>query len=151
MLNYKIISKKPILNRDNEKFIDLFVNTYKNNNSIKGTLIGVNEHYVARPDLISLAVYGTDDYADLICKVNGISNPFDLNENMILFIPSPDAIYELTINSQKASDLIKDDDDIKNKNNKDFRKRLSEKRSPNELTIGDSNYIIDKSLGLVFY
>ena len=35
------------------------------------------------------------------------------------------------------------------KNNK--QKRKNEQRSPNEQVFGDSNYIIDKSLGLVFY
>ena len=52
------------------------------------TFIEVIEDYVARPDLISLAVYGTDKYADIICKINGISNPFELNTGMILLIPS---------------------------------------------------------------
>ena len=34
---------------------------------------------------------------------------------------------------------------------KDNRKRITEKRTANELTVNSQNYVIDKSLGLVFY
>lgn len=150
MLNYNIIQKKPILSSNNEEYIDLAKQTYKVKNNIKGEILIVNQYYVARPDLISLAIYGDDQYADIICKINGISNPFELNENDILFIPNIDELTELTKAQSTPSELVSDSSDLLNKTS-DVRKKISEKRSPNEMVIGESNYIIDHSLGLVFY
>lgn len=47
----------------------------------------VTKQYEMRPDLISLAVYGTDEYADFIMKRNEVSNPFSIAEGDILVIP----------------------------------------------------------------
>ena len=66
-LDYKILNKKPIVERNGQKFLDLAVQTIDPSVQITGSLLVVNKFYVARPDLISLAVYGTDEYADLLC------------------------------------------------------------------------------------
>ena len=34
---------------------------------------------------------------------------------------------------------------------KSKQKELNKKRSPNEQIVGDKNYVLDKSLGLIFY
>lgn len=150
MLNYNILQKKPILAANNDEYIDLASPTYKVKENIQGEILVVNQYYIARPDLISLAVYGDDQYADIICKINGISNPFELNENDILFIPNVNELSELTKYQNAPSELISDSSDLLYKTN-DVRKKISEKRSPNEMVVGESNYIIDHSLGLVFY
>ncbi len=151
MLDYNILNKKPSLfqNTDNE-YIDLAQQTFNFKKSIKGEVLIVNQYYVARPDLISLAMYGDDTYADIICKVNGISNPFELNENDIIFIPDVDELSELTKVQYKSSGLVNESDNLFN-DKKDKRKKISEKRAPNEMVVGEQNYIIDHSLGLVFY
>jgi len=152
MVDYKILNKKPILTNNNETYIDLLPNTFNSTSYITGSFLVVNQYYVARPDLISLAVYGDDQFGDIICKVNGISNPFELNENDIIYIPSPDSLSSLTQRQESPSELItSENDDLKNKDYIDNRKKLSDRRSPNELVIGESNYIIDHSHGLVFY
>ena len=150
MLDYSILQKKPILSFNNDEYIDLLAQTYYLKDNLRGELLIVNQYYVARPDLISLAIYGDDKYADLICKINGISNPFELNENDILFIPTIDELIDLTKNQDNPSKLVSESSDLLKKNY-DMRKKISEKRSPNEMIIGDENYIIDHSLGLVFY
>lgn len=150
MLDYNILQKKPILSFNNDEYIDLSPQTYYVKDNIRGELLVVNQYYVARPDLISLAIYGDDKYADIICKINGISNPFELNENDILFIPNISELIDLTKNQDNPSKLVSESSDLLKKNY-DMRKKLSEKRSPNEMVISDSNYIIDHSLGLVFY
>ena len=113
----------------------------------------VNKYYVGRPDLVSLALYGDDRYGDIICKINGISNPFELQEDTVLIIPNFEFLNDCLYKDSVASDIIKDDKkeyiQFIDKNNK--QKLKNESRSPNEQTIGDSNYIIDKSLGIVFY
>lgn len=142
-----LLSKSIYNNTDTEYDWDnLFVNAKP---------IIVTKEYIARPDLISLYAYKTDEYADLICKLNGISNPFELNENMILLLPSRDRLDELVNKSSNvASEFVKSSE--MNTDNicqieKTNKKLLNQKRSPNEATLNDNNYIINKDLGLVFY
>ena len=95
-LDYKILNKKPIVTRNGVKFQDLAVQTIDPNVEISGSFLVVNKYYVARPDLISLAVYGDDKYADILCKINGISNPFELNENDVIILPHVETLMDLT-------------------------------------------------------
>ena len=151
MLDYNILKKKPILETNKgEAYIDLAQKTYSDKKYVPGEVLIINKYYVARPDLVSLAVYGDDQYADIICKINGISNPFELNENDIIFIPAIDTINSLTTINNKPSDLVDEEPNLYTKKT-DIRKKSSDKRSPNEMTLSDSNYIIDHSLGLIFY
>ena len=151
MLDYNILSKKPkLLQNTNDEFIDLVPQTYNVKKPMNGEIIIVNQYYIARPDLISLAIYGDDKYADIICKINGISNPFELNENDMLFIPTIDELTGLTKVQNTPSSLVSESKKLFN-DKKDKRKKISEKRSPNEMVVGEENYIIDHSLGLVFY
>lgn len=153
MLDYKILEYKPIVKKDNNEYIDLMADTFNKDLVIQGYPIIINEYYVSRPDLISLAVYGDDKYGDIICKINGISNPFELNEDDIIFIPNLDYVISAVKSNNLSSDLIEDEknDHIEKKDKNNFQKRKNEKRSPNEQLIGENNYIIDKSLGVVFY
>jgi hypothetical protein len=59
----------------------------------------VEPSQIARPDLLSYDLYGDELYADILCKLNGISNPLELNEGMIIIIPSPDDLDKFVINS----------------------------------------------------
>lgn len=153
MLDYKLINYKPTIEKNGQQYIDLLAKTFNDEMTASFMPVIVNKHYVARPDLISLAMYGDDAYGDIICKLNGISNPFELNEDMIILLPNIEYLHDCIINNKKGSSLIEDPQtdtiQIINKGNK--QKRVNEKRSPNQQVIGDSNYIIDKSLGIVFY
>ena len=153
MLDYKLINYKPTITKDNETYIDLLSKTYDEGMVGSFSPIVVNKYYVARPDLISLAVYGDDKYGDIICKVNGISNPFELNEDMLILLPNVEFLSSCVLKNQKKSDLIEDPktDRIYKNNETNLQKKKNELRSPNQQVIGDSNYIIDKSLGIVFY
>lgn len=153
MLDYRIINYKPTVTRNNEEYLDLLCDVFNKDELITGYPIIVNEYYVARPDLVSLAVYGDDRYGDIICKVNGISNPFELNEDDMIFIPNIDYINDCVKASKINSDFINDPktDTIELKDTNNYQKKKNEVRSPNEQTLGDDNYIIDKSLGVVFY
>ena len=153
MLDYIVLNKKPHTTIDGESAIDLLYKTIDLDHSLNGKFLVVNEYYVARPDLISLAVYGTDQYADIICKVNGISNPFELNKDTVLFIPSYDTIVSIVdTNPKQVNDVVKvEDEDISTVFKVGNQKQRNESRIPNEQVVGDSNYIIDHSLGMVFY
>lgn len=155
MLDYKILKNKPKIEIDNESTIDLLSKSIDLEKSMTGQFVEVNEYYVARPDLISLAIYGDDKYADIICKVNGISNPFELNEGQLIFLPTYETISNLIIteNNNKKTSKINLDSEVKisTDNRVGAQKRKDERRTPSQQLIGDKNYIIDKSLGVVFY
>ena len=152
MLDYRLIDYKATLTKDGNTYIDLLSKVWQNKTPSTGKVIVVNEFYVARPDLISLAVYGDDKYADLICKYNGISNPFEINENDVIYIPSLSRFDLLYNDKFIPSEFIKDEDkdSFREKENK-FQKELNESRSPAQQVVGETNYVIDKSAGVVFY
>ena len=150
MLNYKILENKSIITKNNNTFIDLLGDTYMyNENDIKGFPLLINKYYVARPDLVALAIYGDDKYGDIICKVNGISNPFELNVGMKLIIPS-ESNFTSFLKVGKPTDKTTTNNEIgvKLKNN---QKRKNERRSPGEQTVGDSLFTIDRDNYIVFY
>lgn len=154
MLDYKLLDRKPKLkNEDDEQYVDLLAKTYDDGQMFGIIPVITNKYYVARPDLVSLSMYGDDKYADIICKLNGISNPFELNDDVLLLIPNVDYLQDCLMKSVKESELIKDPetDSIQQVNKRNMQKKKSDDRSPNEQVIGDSNFIIDKSLGIVFY
>lgn len=153
MLKYNTISYKPKTKINNEECIDLLAKT-ANVDKLEIHPISmciVNEYYVARPDLISLAFYGSDEYGDVICKVNGISNPFELNDGMILEIPSLEDIHTLYEKRERSSsELIETNSTISKKTNI-YQKLFTETRSPAQQTVGYKSFIVNKDLGLVFY
>lgn len=155
MLDYDILKNKPSIEIDNESVKDLLYKTlnFVDDGTYRGKFIQVNEYYIARPDLISLAMYGEDKYADIICKLNGISNPFELNEKTVLFIPTLEYINFILdrTSSQKTTNKIEDTNSIAINRKIGAQKQKNEKRSPSQQLVGDTNYIIDKSLGVVFY
>lgn len=155
-LDYLILEDKPKIklrdkNGDMQECIDLLPQTLVSMSlDANAHPCIVNKYYVARPDLISLAFYGTDKYADIICKLNGISNPFEINENDMLTIPAIENVQFYARPNKNSSELVSESSNI-NKSVKLKQKELNKKRSPNEQVVGDKNYVIDKSLGLVFY
>ena len=153
-LDYKILNKKPIITRNGVKFQDLAVQTIDPSVEISGSFLVVNKYYVARPDLIALAVYGDDRYADILCKVNGISNPFELNENDVIILPHVETLMDLTNMSPVESVFV----DGKNNNelvtgfmDTELQRDVNSSRSPNEQTKGMTNIVNDEENGLILY
>ena len=109
----RIITKKNYFG-DSKTVTDLTEPTlkpnYKSKNFLMSRTVTVSDEYAMRPDLISYYAYGTDQYADIIMKFNGISNPFAINEGMLLFIPKmPDAkkFYRSPKASKKEIEEVK--------------------------------------------
>lgn len=195
MLNYATIQSKPevtiVKDGVSTTMKDLTTKSIKDFDNVSSNIFVVNKYCVARPDLVSLVIYGSDKYGDLICKFNGISNPFELNEGMIIQCPelsemleklyvvnnpnilvSPesklnsnginDNVFKEFTTSMLANDRIKHNTNSTNVKDepvstigitdlKNGKKLKNEKRSPGEQTIDESNYIINKSLGIVIY
>lgn len=105
----------------------------------------VTEEYIARPDLVSYDAYGDSMYADVICKLNGVSNPFELNKGMKLIIPSPDYITNFIVRPAQ------EDYEANIEMNIPVAKQKNEKRKPNEAIVGDSRFKIDRTSGVIIY
>lgn len=152
MLDYKILSNKSKINLNGTTIYDLLSGRFSMEEIGVGRMLMVNKYYVARPDLISLAVYGTDEYADIICKVNGISNPFEMNEDDLLFLPEIDFIRAISQrNTGPTNELVSDNNGEIVPKKSNFQKLYNDTRTPNQQLVGDQNFVIDKSLGLIFY
>ena len=156
MLNYASLASKPEMSRtiDGKKvsYKDLLCHTLNDEEAVFEGIefIRVIDDYVARPDLISLAVYGTDQYADILCKINGISNPFELNEGMILLIPNLSTITFFYKN-RSASATFESDSTPISSTKKNFQKTKSERRRPAEQTVGSKNFVVDLSNKMIIY
>lgn len=109
-------------------------------------ILDVSKEYIARPDLISLDAYGDTGYADIICKINGISNPFELNEGMEIIIPTLTSITEFSVKPGKM-DVEEDEFD----NLPTPTTVSNKKRKANEAVIGDTRFRIDSSAGVIIY
>lgn len=152
MLDYKILEYKYKYTKDNDTFVDLMSNSYNIPYKYEGFPLLVSKYYVARPDLISLAVYGSDEYADIICKINGISNPFELNEGDLIYIPDVDTVANCFHMADSKEAIAEPNDNILNQKKKNnFQKKKDQRRSSNEQVEGDKIFVIDKSLGMIFF
>lgn len=156
MLNYKILLAKPTIYKNTgdgvEEIKDLLspVLSDEHKTLYNGRVVQVEADYICRPDLVSLAVYGSDEYADILCKLNGISNPFELNEGMLLYIPDISYIYNFVKRGNPCPEVKNESDNLSSAK-KTNQKKKNEKRSPAEQIIGENTFIIDKSLGIVYY
>ena len=144
MLDYNILSQKPnitvVKNGEYVTYKDLLSQTYNGNFIQGGRMVYVEKYYTARPDLISLAVYGDDKYGDIICKINGISNPFELNEGMYLYTPDLGIVSKLFTGTKIGDDILDEFKSIKpnkqfssnyNSNYKGVLKRRSQRMKEN--------------------
>lgn len=130
-----------------EEIVNLLDKTFVIPEYYNYNIFEVTDEYIARPDLISYDAYNDTMYADVICKLNGISNPFELNKGMKLILPSPEDIMEFIVkplsNEREISKA--------NENEKPIAKTKKEKRKPSEALLGDSRFKIDKTRGVIIY
>ena len=148
MLRNSLLISKNIkkYSKTQEDMIDLMTKTFVFSNDFEYRLVEVTEMSVARPDILSYIIYGSDQYGDLICKINGISNPLELNIGDLLLVPEAPYIQDF---------LTKETTDIDNleldSKNKPTPKKRKEKRKSNEAVDGDTRYKIDASNRIIIY
>lgn len=122
---------------------NLLDKTFEIPSVFKFDVIKVSNQYIARPDLLSYDLFGTDMYADVICKVNGISNPFELNEGDLLVVPSTQELSRFFVKPI----ILEQNNTI----NSPVAKPVQSKRKPNEAVIGDKRFTIDKQKRVIIY
>lgn len=104
--------------------------------------IKINSDYIARPDRVSYDIYGVDMYGDILCKINGISNPFELNDSELMVIPSSEYIMEFMYYNP-----LTDEDESTEKP----KKTKKTKRKASDSIIGDNRFKIDNTQRIVIY
>ena len=147
MLTFPLINNKKIIKLKEEMW-NLLQKTFHITSDFEAQYIQVTKEYIARPDLLSLHLYSTSNYADVLCKLNGISNPFELNEGMIIAAPKATDIFKFYVSEDKIDNgLVKDE-----KNSvKNLQKKKNETRKANEQVLGDRNFRIDKNNKIIIY
>lgn len=128
----------------NEHIVDYGMRTFKFPLSFAYKMLRVSTTHVARPDKLSYDLYGQEQFGDVICKINGISNPFELNEDDIIIAPAMEYLMDF---------IYSNPDDIDN--NEAMRlpkqKKKTEKRKANDSIIGDVRFKIDNTRRVIIY
>lgn len=157
-LNYGLIKQKPELNYKfldgtSQDIKDLLVKTFDDTIDFSNayTLVEITKEYIARPDLVSFVLYHTDEYADILCKINGISNPFELMEGNILICPTEEYVNRFSRAMKDDMDGLATESSSLIKKTQSFKKNKDEKRSPNEATVFDHNYVPIGDTNLLIY
>lgn len=150
MLDYSILNLKTPIESEylGEDVLNLLDYTFSIPKQYAYNVFEITKEYIARPDLISLDAYGDTMYTDVICKLNGISNPFELNEGMKLIIPTPSDVYKF-ITEPSIKDRDANWGPVKGSVNS--AKTKNSKRQANEAIMGDTRFKIDKSKGVIIY
>ena len=149
MIFHTVLNNKKQIYSDwlSDTIINLGDSTFQIPESYQYEMLEVSEKYVARPDLLSKDIYGDTLYSDLICKLNGVSNPFELNKGMVLIIPAPDTILSF----MKTPTIEECDSNAADYSTKPISKAKTQKRKANEAVIGDTRFKIDRERGIVIY
>lgn len=115
MFTYTIDKKPTIKDKKGNTIVDFVQPLFKKNSvGVQDYMIRRidSEKYAMRPDLISFAMYGTDEYAEYILKFSGISNPFSLSDDDVLKIPNDAEAYGMfavnTPDDDKSKQLAKE-------------------------------------------
>lgn len=124
-----------------EPIINLLDTTFQIPIDYSADIMEVTEEYVARPDLLAIDIYGDVLYTDILCKVNGISNPFELQEGMYIIAPGFDALEDFIVEpswSEEATILP-------------VSKTKTETRKPSDATQGNERFVKDDLNKVLIY
>lgn len=149
MLKHSVLDLKNTINSEylGEQIYNMLDYTFEIPYDYSYNILEITEEYIARPDLISYKAYGDTMFTDVICKLNGVSNPFELNEGMKLILPTPDDIHKFIVEPS-----INDRDENWGPNvQKSQAKTKYTKRQANEAIMGDTRFKIDKANGIIIY
>lgn len=93
MLNFGTIYKKRLKTIDGVDTLDLTESTLNTRLQVTvDSVITVSKPFAGRPTAIALAIYGSENYADLLFAFNGYSDMLRVNEGDILVIPRLDSM-----------------------------------------------------------
>ena len=144
LLTYKSELKSNVLGQQVYNLLD---QTFQIPNDFQYNVIEVTEGFIGRMDLISKQVYGDTKYQDVLCKLNGISNPFELNAGTVVVLPDISYIDDFYYYESPEER----DPESNEAANKPVAKSKKEKRKPNESVIGEKRFKIDPNRKVIVY
>ena len=124
-----------------ESIVNLLDNTFQLAEKYDAQIMEVTEEYTARPDLLAHDIYGDVLYTDILCKVNGISNPFELNEGMYIIVPTIDSLDNFVVeplHTENVKHIPKP-------------KKTTERRRPSDAIEGNPRFHIDEQSEIIRY
>lgn len=149
MLYSQNMAKKQLYHSDylDEDIVDFLGGTFAIPQHYSCNVVPIERGYGTRPDLIADELYGDELYADIISKLNGPGNPFEMNDDNYIILPGADHIDRFIY------DPIKEWSETYNKRGavKPKPKNRSEKRKPNQAVIGDKRFNVDPLSKIVIY
>lgn len=174
MLNNSILEYKRNMTSKylDEEIINLLSSNFVIPDVFTYQVVRVPKSMIARPDLLSKSLYDNASYGDLLCKLNGISNAFELNEDMVIVAPTENYIKmffrddttddtigidasryahasgrDLDLTSMKihTNDVETSSEVVMNTGDKHTKRR------PNQATSQDVRYRVDKNRRVVVY
>jgi hypothetical protein len=141
VLRFKTTTHSKVLD---DEIIELLGKNFIIPDNFSYQMVTVGDEMTARPDLLSYFLYSDDGYGDLLCKLNGIQNPFELNSGSVMICPVPSDLYKFL-----TDDDTQDSDETNGK--KPVPKRKNEKRRPMDATPDDVRYRVDTNRRIVVY
>lgn len=131
-----------------EEIIDLLSQTFKIPDDFRFNIMQTTAEHICRPDLLSYDAYGTPEHAELLMKLNGISNPFELNEGVYIVIPAYDYLEQFQIIPAKSTYAdISTDEFVPTVQPQKKDKR----RTTNDSLVKDNRYKINPATGVITY
>lgn len=130
-----------------EDIVDLLGGTFEIPESYACNVVPCDPGYEARMDLIADTIYGDDIYMDLLTKLNGPSNPFEVNDDIYLIFPG---LGELDKFNRKPAEAWSEEK-LSRVAARPKAKTKNEKRKPNEAVIGDKRFNIDPVSKIIVY
>jgi hypothetical protein len=162
-LNRKITISKDGITQIVDLAEPTFIPDYESEYFTVFKVIRVTEEYDRRVDLLSLALYGTDQKADMILKCNEISDPLSVRTGDTLVIPVKNDAQQFYKNPNTESKEVKDkyiDSTKKSKVDTNRLETLAKISSstkngstinvkPNDLKPGESNISVNKETNAI--
>ena len=122
---------------DGIEVVDLADTIFNPNVSAKHlySIYKISKEYDMRPDLVSMALYGTTDYTEMVLKYSMINNPFAIEAGDMVFASSLTSIYNAVKDVEYEKTIMFDA--IKN-----YHKYIDKKKVPDS---HGSDKVKDKS------
>ena len=130
-----------------EDIVDLLGGTFNIPSYYQCQVVPIDPGYDARPDLISDALYGDEMNADILNRLNGPGNPFEITDGQYYIVPGAEEIENFyCIPAKEWSEEYLSSQALRPK-----AKARNEKRKPNEAVIGDKRFNIDRLSKIIVY
>lgn len=133
-------SKQAYIDQNNNIIIDLTESIFQKNTAISQlySVYKVPSIYNMRPDLISYALYGTDQYTEMILKYSLLDNPFAVNKDDIIVSVSLTSIYNSVAELENKT-INKNFDLLKNYHKYIDKNKIPSSAGSQKNTIGDTD------------